>query len=65
VQKLDEAQMITSPISRPSLCPWHTPGASFNPCGHPQAVHHLYCDTAGSAIADDGFPQDCPLRGEE
>lgn len=53
---------MISTIPRPSLCPWQTPGTSFDSCTYPAAARHLYCDTSVSALAPDGFPLDCPLR---
>lgn len=51
-------------ITRPEKCPHFSAGFCHNLCTHPAAGTHLYCDTTSSARGADGFPIDCPLRGE-
>lgn len=48
-------------LNRPEQCPFRTIGCQGNLCGHPARTSPLYCDTAPSAIASDGFPLMCPL----
>lgn len=48
-------------LNRPAQCPYRTIGCNGNLCGHPAGTSPLYCDTALSAIATDGFPLMCPL----
>lgn len=53
-------------INRPEQCPYMTPAYCYmDLCGHPGAPRVMYCDTSISAVGDDGFPANCPLRENE
>lgn len=52
-------------INRPQQCPHYKQGVCFELCLYPAAPAPLRCDYSASAVAEDGFPKDCPLRREE
>lgn len=52
-------------INRPQQCPHYKLGVRYALCLYPTAAAPLRCDYAPSSAAEDGFPIDCPLRGEE
>lgn len=49
-------------INRPQQCPHYLLGVRYELCLYPSAPAPLRCDYSASAVAEDGFPKDCPLR---
>lgn len=56
---------MNAEITRPQKCPHREEGKRKSLCLFPEYGTPLYCDTAASAVGQDGFPKDCPLRRDE